>query len=160
MQTWMPVESPLGRLTLVGSSTGLTNVYFSTESPDLSAMEPSPALADAARQITEYFAGQRTSFSLKLDLPTASPLPFRARAQRALSTIPFGERWTYAQLARAAGSAGAVRAAGSACATNPLPIVVPCHRVVRADGTIGSYRGGSEAKRFLLDHESAIRATQ
>ena len=171
MRTWLTVDSPVGPLTLVASAQGLSHVYFPTEVPDLSeatkvthAMDSErvhddqsedtalTVLSDASRQLTEYFAGSRKSFELLVDVPTP-PLTFRSRAQHALRSIPYGTHWTYAQLAQAAGSEGAVRAAGSACATNPLPIVVPCHRVVRADGHIGAYRGGPDIKRFLLELE-------
>ncbi len=171
MRTWLTVDSPIGPLTLVASVEGLSHVYFRTEEPDLSEATKATrvtnvelahddqnedtaltVLSDASRQLAEYFAGSRKSFELLLDVPTP-PLTFRSRAQHVLQRIPYGGRWTYAQLAQAAGSAGAVRAAGSACATNPLPIVVPCHRVVRADGHIGAYRGGPDIKRFLLELE-------
>lgn len=112
-------------------------------------------LVDASQQIAEYFAGTRKDFELRLAV-SESPRTFRDRAQRALRDIPFGERWSYSALATAAGSARAARAAGSACATNPLPIVVPCHRVVPAGGGVGSYRGGAAAKQMLLDHEAAL----
>lgn len=171
MCTWLTVDSPVGPLTIVASAQGLSHVYFSSEEPVLNtATKATHALAservhddqcedtaltvlsDAARQLAEYFAGSRKSFELLVDVPTP-PLTFRSRAQHALRSIPYGTRWTYAQLAQAAGSSGAVRAAGSACASNPLPIVVPCHRVVRADGHIGAYRGGPDIKRFLLELE-------
>lgn len=171
MRTWLTVDSPIGPLTLVASAQGLSHVYFPTEKPDLSeatkvthATDSELAhddqsedttltvLSDASRQLAEYFAGSRKNFELLLDVPTP-PLTFRNRAQHALRSIPYGTNWTYAQLAQTAGSSGAVRAAGSACATNPLPIVVPCHRVVRADGHIGAYRGGPDVKRFLLELE-------
>ncbi|OFP62999.1 cysteine methyltransferase [Corynebacterium sp. HMSC074C01] len=164
MHVWTSLDSPLGRLTLVGSARGLSQVYFPDESPNLSGLRrltdrsdstwPSvKVLVAATQQITEYFAGTRRDFELLLDVPP-SPETFHDRAQRALRDIPFGERWTYSALATAAGSAQAARAAGSACASNPLPIVVPCHRVVPASGGLGSYRGGVAAKRLLLEHEA------
>ena len=168
MLTWTTTNTPLGCLTLVGSARGLSHVYCDGESLDLRSMqrltdvtEPGPAgavLVDASQQIDEYFAGTRRDFELLLAVPE-SPRTFRDRAQRALRDIPFGERWTYSALATAAGSAQAARAAGSACATNPLPIVVPCHRVVPAGGGVGSYRGGAAAKQMLLDHEAACCGT-
>ncbi|OFQ34255.1 cysteine methyltransferase [Corynebacterium sp. HMSC072D12] len=164
MHLWTPLDTPLGRLTLVGSARGLSQVYFPDEAPNLnglqrltdrsdSAWSSVKVLVAATQQITEYFAGTRRDFELLLDVP-ASPDTFRARAQRALRDIRFGERWTYSRLASAAGSAQAARAAGSACASNPLPLVVPCHRVVPASGGLGSYRGGVAAKRLLLKHEA------
>ena len=174
MHTWTSLDTPLGRLLLVASKRGLSRVYFPGESPDLSGLQRLPdgptsprhhsvagagaagadVLVAAAQQITEYFAGTRKDFELLLDVP-ASPHTFRDRAQRALRDIPFGERWTYSRLAAVAGSAQAARAAGSACATNPLPIVVPCHRVVRLDGGLSGYRWGIERKRALLQREAA-----
>lgn len=164
MHLWTSLDTPLGRLTLVGSARGLSQVYFPDEAPNLnglqrltdrsdSAWSSVKVLVAATQQITEYFAGTRRDFELLFDVP-ASPDTFRARAQRALRDIPFGERWTYSRLASAAGSAQAARAAGSACASNPLPLVVPCHRVVPASGGLGSYRGGVAAKRLLLEHEA------
>lgn len=164
MHVWTSLDSPLGRLTLVGSARGLSQVYFPGESPNLSGLRrltdrsdstwPSvKVLVAATQQITEYFAGTRRDFELLLDVPP-SPETFRDRAQRALRDIPFGEHWTYSRLAAAAGSPQAARAAGSACASNPLPIVVPCHRVVPANGGLGSYRGGVAAKRLLLEQEA------
>lgn len=164
MYLWTSLDTPLGHLTLVGSVRGLSQVYFPDEAPKLRGLQrltdrsdstwPSvKVLIAATQQITEYFAGTRRDFELLLDVPP-SPLAFRDRAQRALRDIPFGERWTYSRLAAAAGSPQAARAAGSACATNPLPIVVPCHRVVPASGGLGSYRGGVAAKRLLLEHEA------
>ncbi|MCP1386981.1 methylated-DNA--[protein]-cysteine S-methyltransferase [Corynebacterium sp. TA-R-1] len=103
-------------------------------------------------QLREYFAGERRAFELALDWGMREG--FRLRAQQALLAVPYGETATYAQLAALAGNARAVRAAGTACATNPLPIVVPCHRIVRADGSLGNYAGGIAMKRFLLDLEA------
>ena len=125
MHLWTPLDTPLGRLTLVGSARGLSQVYFPDEAPNLnglqrltdrsdSAWSSVKVLVAATQQITEYFAGTRRDFELLLDVPE-SPDTFRARAQRALRDIRFGERWTYSRLASAAGSAQAARAAGSAC---------------------------------------------
>ena len=100
------------------------------------------------QQLREYFAGERRKFDLPLDLSGVTP--FRAEVLRELSKVPYGETTTYAELARAVGNPKAVRAVGSTCATNPLPILIPCHRVLRADGQLGGYRGGEAAKRFLL----------
>lgn len=170
MHTWTSLDTPLGPLILVASVRGLSTVYFPGEAPELSDLQhlsdgptsstrPSAAdantLVAAVQQITEYFAGTRRDFELLLDVPP-TPHTFRDRAQRALRDIPFGERWTYSHLAAAAGSGQAARAAGSACATNPLPIVVPCHRVVPSSGGLGAYRGGTAAKRMLLEHEAAL----
>ena len=114
-----------------------------------------PARLDAlAGELDEYFAGRRRTFAdVPVDLRSASG--FRRAVLTHLRDIPFGTTESYATVARAAGSPNAVRAAGTACATNPVPLVVPCHRVVRGDGSIGQYRGGVEAKRLLLALEAA-----
>ena len=105
------------------------------------------------RQLSEYFAGQRQSFELPLDFRLSSG--FRRQVLAHLPEIGYGHTESYAQVAAATGNPRAVRAVGSACATNPIPVVVPCHRVVRSDGTSGGYRGGPEAKKSLLALEAA-----
>ncbi len=115
-------------------------------------MGTSPVLTLAAAQLDEYFAGARRTFSVPIDESLTSG--FRQRVQRLLTDIPYGATTTYAQLADAAANPKAVRAVGSACARNPVPIIVPCHRVLRSDGSLGGYRGGVEAKRFLLELET------
>jgi len=145
----MLLETPIGPLSLRASSRGLTAIDFGGE-----AVPETPLLLDAATQLTEYFAGRRLLFDVPLDLPDAG---FRGRAQAALSDIPFGETVSYAQLAALCDNPRAVRAVGSACASNPVPIIRPCHRVLRSDGSLGGYRGGLEAKEWLLAHEKRIR---
>jgi len=108
-------------------------------------------LDPVARELDEYFAGSRRAFDVPLDRRLASG--FRAEVLRHLPEIGYGHTESYAQVAAAAGNARAIRAVGSACATNPLPVVVPCHRVVRSDGSIGGYAGGPAAKRALLTLE-------
>jgi methylated-DNA-[protein]-cysteine S-methyltransferase len=110
-------------------------------------------LATAAQQFDEYFAGTRRTFDLPLDLSLSTG--FRQLVQRHLPTIAYGHTESYAQVARRVGNPKAVRAVGSACATNPLPVVVPCHRVLRADGSLGGYIGGLAAKAALLELEAA-----
>ena len=106
----------------------------------------------AARQIEEYFAGTRREFRLPLD-PEGNP--FQRRVWNALRKIPYGETWSYGQLAERIGRPGAARAVGSANARNPLPIVVPCHRVIGANGKLTGYYGGLHLKAFLLELEAA-----
>ena len=105
----------------------------------------------AASKVAEYFAGTRRAFDVPLDRRLSSG--FRAAVLAHLAEIGYGHTESYAQVAAAAGNARAVRAVGSACATNPLPVVVPCHRVVRSDGSWGGYVGGPDAKRALLTLE-------
>ena len=157
------VDAPLGPLLLAATADGLVRVAFASEGHDavLEALAArvsprillAPArLDDAARQLDEYFAGRRRRFDLAVDLRLTSP--FRRAVLEHLRTIGYGRTESYATVAAASGSPAAVRAVGSACATNPVPVVVPCHRVVRSDGTLGGYLGGLDAKRLLLALEA------
>lgn len=158
------VASPVGDLVLAATSEGLVRVAFEREGYDAVlqqlADQVSPRLLLApqrldpvAREIEEYFAGGRRSFDVRLDWRLSHGFRHDVLAQ--LCRIPYGTTRSYAQVAAAAGNAKAVRATGTACATNPLPIVVPCHRVVRSDGSVGAYRGGTAAKHLLLELEAA-----
>jgi methylated-DNA-[protein]-cysteine S-methyltransferase len=159
-------DSPLGRLLLAATPAGVLRVGFQTEGQEQVLGElarrvsprvlRSPALLDeACRQLTDYFEGRRRRFELPLDWRLSAG--FRRRVLAATSQVAYGETRTYREVATAAGSPNAVRAAGSALARNPLPIIVPCHRVVRSDGALGGYRGGGDAKRMLLEREQAYR---
>jgi methylated-DNA-[protein]-cysteine S-methyltransferase len=110
-------------------------------------------LDNVARELEEYFAGQRRAFDLALDWRLSGG--FRSIVLHQLPGIGYGETASYSTVAGLAGSPKAVRAVGTACATNPLPVIVPCHRVVKADGSLGGYLGGIEAKRTLLTLEAA-----
>lgn len=158
------VTSPVGDLLLAGTDLGLLRVAFSAEDFDAvlqsladrvspRVLEAPARLDTAARELDEYFAGRRRAFDLPLDRRLATG--FRGTVLRQLSEIDYGDTATYGAIARRAGNPKAVRAVGTACATNPLPLVVPCHRVVRSDGTMGGYLGGVEAKRMLLALEAA-----
>ncbi len=158
------VDSPLGALLLAATEDGLVRVAYATEDHDVVLEElaerisprvlRAPARLDAAaRELDDYFGRRRTAFDVPLDLRLASG--FRRRVLTRLPDVAYGTTTSYAALATAAGSPKAVRAVGTACATNPLPILLPCHRVVRSDGTVGGYVGGSEAKRALLTLEAA-----
>lgn len=116
--------------------------------------DAAPAIAAAARQLTEYFAGKRREFDLPLD---AHGTPFQKRVWNALRRIPYGETRSYGDIARAAGSPKGARAVGMANHNNPIGIVVPCHRVIASDGSLGGYGGGLELKRRLLELEAAGR---
>jgi methylated-DNA-[protein]-cysteine S-methyltransferase len=159
------VDSPVGRLLLAATPAGVVRVAFAREGDDAVLEElaqrisprvlEAPARLDVARrQLDEYFDGGRTAFELPLDWRLSRG--FRARVLHAIASIPYGSTGTYRSVATAAGAPSAVRAAGTACATNPIPIIVPCHRVVRSDGTMGRYGGGEAAKRTLLEHEHAL----
>ncbi|WP_175957353.1 methylated-DNA--[protein]-cysteine S-methyltransferase [Schaalia sp. Marseille-Q2122] len=112
----------------------------------------------AAEEIADYLRGERQHFTVPLS--PASTSPFTASVHEAIATIPYGQRRTYADLAAALGNAGATRAVGTACGKNPLPILVPCHRVVRADGTLGRYTGGDGIKVALLALEGGDHGGQ
>ena len=158
------IATPIGELLLAGTERGLVRVAFPRQGHDevlaSLAQTVSPRILRApgrldqvSRQLDEYFAGHRTVFDLPLDFRLATG--FRRAVLAHLPAIPYGRTESYAQVAAAAGSPKAVRAVGTACARNPLPVVVPCHRVVRSDGTAGGYAGGPDAKRVLLTLESA-----
>lgn len=157
------VPTPIGPLLLAATAEGLVRVAFDLEGHDAvletlaGRVSPrilhAPARLDvAARQLDEYFAGRRRRFDLAVDLQLASP--FRRVVLEHLRTIGYGRTESYAAVAAASGSPAAVRAVGTACATNPLPVVVPCHRVVRSDGTLGGYLAGLDVKRALLALEA------
>lgn len=156
------VDSPIGPLLLASTVKGLVRVAFGSEDHDrvleTLAIGLSPRilraphrLDEAARELDQYFTGSRTTFGLALDLSLSSG--FRQQVQRHLTEIAYGRTQSYAQVARLVGNPKAVRAVGTACATNPLPIVLPCHRVLRSDGTLGGYAGGLAAKSALLNLE-------
>jgi methylated-DNA-[protein]-cysteine S-methyltransferase len=157
------VDSPVGSLLLAATAQGLVRVAYAREDHDTvleqlaTRISPrvlrAPARLDAAaREIEEYFTGRRDLFDLPLDLQLARG--FRHTVLTHLTEIGYGTTASYAAVAAAAGSPRAVRAVGTACATNPLPVVVPCHRVVRSDGTLGQYVGGAAAKQALLTLET------
>lgn len=158
------VDSPVGGLLLAATPVGLVRVAFAVQDHDAvlgelaqavspRVLEAPGALDEAARELDEYFEGRRRAFDLALDLRLAHG--FRRAVVEALPRIAYGHTASYAQVAAAAGSPRAVRAVGTACALNPLPLVVPCHRVVRSDGTPGRYAGGDDAKLALLALEAA-----
>lgn len=156
-------DAPFGQIVLGGTEKGLVRLAFApVESvvEDLAArVSPrvlrAPARLDGVRrELDEYFAGTRSTFEVDVDLRLAGS-DFRRSVLAAADAIPYGEVRTYGDVARVAGNAGAVRAVGTALGANPVCIVVPCHRVLRSDGTIGGYAGGPERKNFLLHLEGA-----
>lgn len=161
------LDTPVGDLLLAATDRGLVRVAYASENHDRVLDQLSerisprillaPARLDqAARELDDYFAGTRATFDLPLDLRLASG--FRRQVLDGLRQLPYGHTASYSAVAQRVGNPRAVRAVGTACATNPLPVVVPCHRVVRTDGTIGEYIGGTEAKKQLLELEGAIAA--
>lgn len=156
------LDTPIGTLLLAATPAGLARVAFEHEGVDAvlerlaerlspRLLEAPRRLEPAARQIDEYFSRRRTEFDLALDLSLSAG--FRRRVLGYLPRIRYGATASYGQVAAAVEHPRAVRAVGTACATNPLPLVIPCHRVIRSDGLIGAYLGGSETKRRLLEME-------
>ncbi len=155
------IESPLGTLRLAATPQGLASIFFIDETgmPPTGAdwaRDPAAAvLQRAATQLREYFAGRRRVF----DLPLASTgTPFQHDVWKAIATVPAGETISYTELARRAGHAGSFRAVGAATGRNPLAIVVPCHRIIGADGSLTGYAGGLPRKRALLALEGVAHA--
>jgi methylated-DNA-[protein]-cysteine S-methyltransferase len=158
------VDSPVGPLLVAATTAGVVRVAFEREDHDAVltglATTVSPRILRSgrrtdpvARQLDEYFAGRRRAFEVPVDLQLVRG--FRRTVIARLADIPYGSTSSYAAVARAAGNPAAVRAVGSACSHNPVPLVLPCHRVVRSDGTLGQYLGGVEAKATLLGLEGA-----
>ncbi len=157
------MDSPLGELTVATTPAGIVRLAFDNETPDTVLGElaarvsprvlEAPTRLDAARrELEEYFDGARTVFGLPLDWTLTGG--FRRQVLAATAQIPYGHTGTYRSVATEAGNPRAVRAAGTALATNPIPIIVPCHRVTRSDGALGGYRGGAQRKDVLLRHET------
>jgi methylated-DNA-[protein]-cysteine S-methyltransferase len=161
-------DSPLGPLLVATTPRGLVRVAYSDYSSEADVLDQlarklsprvleAPArLDDVRRELDEYFEGRRNSFDLPIDWSLATG--FTGKVLQATARIGFGETSTYAQVATGAGSPRAVRAAGNALGANPMPVVVPCHRVLRTGGALGGYTGGVERKEFLLRHEGALPA--
>jgi methylated-DNA-[protein]-cysteine S-methyltransferase len=162
---WSSYESPFGLLTLIGGEAGLREVHFPGRAPALDELDRDDAsLRDVLRQLEEYFSGERDVFDVALDV---SGTAFQRRVWRALQEIPLGSVATYGELARELGVRDSVSVAGGqrtvtapqkvgwAIGSTPTPVVVPCHRVVGADGSLTGYRGGLQRKRALLDFEAA-----
>ncbi|HEX2030367.1 MAG TPA: methylated-DNA--[protein]-cysteine S-methyltransferase [Actinomycetota bacterium] len=160
------VDSPIGPLLLAATARGVVRLAYPDERTDavlehLAAgvsprvLEAPGALDEARRELDEYFDGRRRRFDVGIDLALVQG--FTRRVLRATSRIPFGAVSTYRDVAGRAGSPRASRAAGNALGANPIPIVVPCHRVVHSGGGLGGYTGGLERKRFLLALEGALR---
>jgi methylated-DNA-[protein]-cysteine S-methyltransferase len=146
------VDTPIGPLGLVASAHGLQAVRF--HGGRTRREGASPVLAEAARQLHAYFDGELVDFDLPLDLDGTE---FQRRCWLALATIPYGQTVSYGEQARRLGlGRDAARAVGAANGQNPLPIVLPCHRVIGADGSLTGFGGGLHVKRFLLEHEGAL----
>jgi methylated-DNA-[protein]-cysteine S-methyltransferase len=162
---WTVFESPIGPLTLVVGRRGIENIYFPGRHPRLAEAARRP-LAELVGQLEGYFAGERQAFELDLDLHGT---PFQREVWRQLLEIPYGATTTYGEVARRVDESlfspglepyERPRAAGAAIGRNPVPIVVPCHRVIGADGSLTGYFGGLERKKVLLDLEGDVAGTR
>jgi methylated-DNA-[protein]-cysteine S-methyltransferase len=150
---WDIYESPLGPLTLISSDSGLTGIAFPGRDLHLHARDREPALLlPAVEQLEQYFAGERRSFELELDFSGSA---FQVSIWQRLLEIPYGATISYSQLAQAVGRLDRLRAVAAVVGRTPIPIVIPCHRVVGADGSLTGYGGGLHRKRDLLQLESS-----
>jgi methylated-DNA-[protein]-cysteine S-methyltransferase len=165
------VDSPFGELLVARTNRGVVRVALPIEGDrrrppeevleELAAgvsprvLESPKRLDEERRELEQYFEGRRRKFDLPVDW-ALYPAGFRGRALRAVARIPYGKVKTYAEIAKQAGNPRAFRAAGTACGTNPVPLIVPCHRVIQSGGGIGQYGGGPEMKQALLDLEGAL----
>ena len=155
------VDSPVGPLTLVASGGALAGLYMNEQQHqpadetfgELGADQDGELFAEVSRQLKQYFDGERTGFDLRL---TLEGTPFQRRVWAALQDIPYGQTISYGQLADRIGQPSASRAVGLANGKNPISIIVPCHRVVGADGSLTGYGGGIERKQYLLAHEHRV----
>ena len=155
-------ESPIGELTILASDEAVVAIHFGDDRMNVTSVAAidippgeHPVLEETVRQLDEYFAGDRLEFDLPLE-PTGTP--FQREAWTALTTIPYGETISYGEQARRLGDRNKSRAVGAANGKNPIPIVVPCHRVIGANGHLTGFGGGIGVKAWLLDHELRVRA--
>lgn len=155
------IDSPIGTLTLVAEDDVLTEVRFPNDyhddDIDMVDVADQAVLQQAADELGEYFSGTRVDFDVALD-PRGTE--FQLAAWSALRTIPYGETVSYGEQAKRLGDPGKARAVGAANGRNPLPIIVPCHRVVGANGHLTGFGGGIETKAWLLDHEREVRTRE
>ena len=155
MTDYAIVDSPIGDLLLTAADGCLTGLHFSPFAVDPEWRHAPEALETAATQLVEYFNGERTAFDLPLD-PHGTE--FQQRVWAMLQEIPYGETTTYGTLANRLGNPRTVRAVGLANGRNPIAVIIPCHRVIGADGSLTGFGGGLDRKRALLDLESGVRA--
>ncbi|MCA9370661.1 MAG: methylated-DNA--[protein]-cysteine S-methyltransferase [Candidatus Peregrinibacteria bacterium] len=149
------IETPIGYLEVSGTEQGITSITFLDEKPD--TVQSDNVHRDVVSQLNEYFDGKRTAFhSLQLSYPATE---FQIQVWDTLMNVPFGETISYGELAKRSGHNGAARAVGTAMNVNPLPLIIPCHRVLPADRSLGDYAFGAERKRWLLEHEASHRST-
>lgn len=151
MNYYTVYESPVGKLRIIENGVGITNIEFPENQRNIMAEEKeTPLLKQAIRQLTEYFTGKRKDFDIPLHL---NGTVFQMKAWSELRKIPYGETRTYRQIAEVTGNPKASRAIGLANNRNPIPFIIPCHRVIGSNGSLTGYAGGLETKKFLLDLE-------
>jgi methylated-DNA-[protein]-cysteine S-methyltransferase len=156
-QSTLIIDSPIGRLLLSAEAGALTGLWMEPFEEPAEAGRRDPVLTAARRQLDAYFAGTLTAF----DLPLApAGTPFQTGVWNELQRVPYGTTVSYAELADRVGRPGHFRAVGSANGRNPISIIIPCHRVVGSNGSLTGYGGGNDRKRWLLDHEAAVAATE
>ena len=161
MNTYTIIDSPIGELLLVGDGESLSRLHM-LGSRKRVELDPAwkrddEAFGEVREQLTEYFAGDRREFDLPLSM---AGNPFELRVWEELQTIPYGETASYGEIAQRIGNPGAPRAVGLANGRNPIAVIVPCHRVIGADGSLTGYGGGLERKRLLLDLEAGVLPLQ
>jgi methylated-DNA-[protein]-cysteine S-methyltransferase len=149
MMNKLTLDTPLGKVTLTGTGEALTGLYIDVAAEEDGA--PSSFLERAAAELKDYFSGKRSAFDLTL---APEGTEFQKRVWAALCGIPYGETRTYGQIAAALGNPKAARAVGMACNRNPIGIIIPCHRVLGANGSLTGYNGGLDKKAFLLSLET------
>ncbi|HKE65267.1 MAG TPA: methylated-DNA--[protein]-cysteine S-methyltransferase [Micromonosporaceae bacterium] len=152
---WIAVPAPIGTLGVAAADGEITSVHFGGVGRHPVATAPAPVLGIAAAQLDAYFAGELTDFQLPIAAPDGSD--FERAVWKAIAEIGYGEMATYGDIARLVGDKEAARAVGIACNRNPLPIIVPCHRVVGAGGKLVGFGGGLDRKRFLLNLEARVK---
>jgi methylated-DNA-[protein]-cysteine S-methyltransferase len=152
---WDRYDSPIGPLTIVRGERGISGLHFPNRPAPVSPSDRDPAaVADVSAQLASYFAGERRTFAVEVDLSAGTE--FQQSVWRALLQIPYGQTVSYGELARRIGRFDRVRAVAATVGRTPVPIVVPCHRVIGADGSLTGYGGGLDRKRTLLELEGAI----
>ena len=152
---WISVPSPIGSLGVSADLGEITGVHFGGVGRNPVADHPQPVLVEARAQLEAYFRGELTDFAVALAPPSGTD--FEKQVWKVIASVPFGEMITYGEIAKLLGDAEAARAVGTACNHNPVPVIVPCHRVVGAGGKLVGFGGGLDRKRFLLQLEARVQ---
>ncbi len=152
---WISVPTPIGAFGVAAESGEIVAVHFGGLGRNRPAEDPQPVLVEANRQLDAYFAGELTDFAIAVAAPSGTE--FEKAVWKVIAGIPYGEMLTYGEIAKMIGDPDAARAVGTACNHNPVPVIVPCHRVVGAGGKLVGFGGGLDRKRFLLQLEARVR---